>query len=66
MTSLKDAPLLNGLTLLTFLVLSYFTRWAKRIPPILGAIAVSAVWLIFFRGESRRRDRIPDSEAASV
>ncbi|MED4602842.1 benzoate/H(+) symporter BenE family transporter [Paenibacillus validus] len=49
-TSLKDAPLLNGLTLLTFLVLSYFTRWAKRIPPILGAIAVSAVWLIFFGG----------------
>jgi benzoate membrane transport protein len=42
-----DKPILNGSTLLAFLILSAFPFVAKKVPPILGAIVVSVILLQF-------------------
>ena len=46
-TSVKADPVLNGLPLIAFLALAAFGAVAKRVPPIVAAIAVSAIVMYF-------------------
>ncbi len=46
-TSVQAEPVLNGLPLIAFLVLSAFAAIARRIPPIAAAIVVSALVMFF-------------------
>jgi benzoate membrane transport protein len=43
-----ENPLINGLPILVFLLLSLFKNVSKKVPPILGAIIVSVIMLKFF------------------
>jgi benzoate membrane transport protein len=45
--SITASPLVNGIPLVVFLVLSFFRGVAKKFPPILGAIIASVVLLKF-------------------
>lgn len=45
-------PLLNGIPLLVFLVLSFFVKLSKKFPPILGAILASILCLKLLPGVS--------------
>jgi benzoate membrane transport protein len=44
-TSVLENPVLNGGTFAAFLVISFFPKIAKRVPPVLGAIAAAAILL---------------------
>jgi benzoate membrane transport protein len=43
--SVLENPLLNGIPLLVFLILSFFVKLSKKFPPILGAILASILLL---------------------
>jgi benzoate membrane transport protein len=43
-----ENPLINGLPILVFLLLSLFKNLSKKVPPILGAIIVSVIMLKIF------------------
>ncbi|WP_052948016.1 benzoate/H(+) symporter BenE family transporter [Aneurinibacillus tyrosinisolvens] len=45
-TSVLESPVLNGSTFAAFLVISSFPKIAKRVPPVLGAIAAAAILLV--------------------
>lgn len=45
--SLVEEPLLNGVTLIVFIIISFFSNFAKRFPPLLGAIITSFLLLYF-------------------
>jgi benzoate membrane transport protein len=50
--SVINNPLLNGIPLFVFLVMSFFLRFSKKFPPILGAIVASILCLKFLPGVS--------------
>lgn len=45
--SLTENPILNGITLFVFIIISFFGQLARRFPPILAAIVVSFFLLYF-------------------
>ncbi|WEG10976.1 benzoate/H(+) symporter BenE family transporter [Pullulanibacillus sp. KACC 23026] len=48
--SVMKNPLLNGIPLLVFLALSFFLRFSKKFPPILGAIIAAILCIKFLPG----------------